>query len=125
MSRDPGSEHYRLLNYLTKKYGNCRHVVDIGTGAVASAFGAWCLSGTSVWSFELPDGQEKVQSLSGWDGTSLQRRVKRARLDITLYHVDLLECSEEIFLQYMSTWLIQWGAFQEPFTKPFERHLFN
>ena len=109
MSRDPGSEHYRLLSYLTKKYGDCRHVVDIGTGAVTSAL-ALGASGISVWSFELPDGQEMMEAFRGSDEKVWQRRVKRAGVDITFYNVDLLECSDEFFLKYMSTWIIQLGC---------------
>lgn len=37
MMAQAGTEHYALLNYLFQTFGDCRHVIDIGTRYVASA----------------------------------------------------------------------------------------
>ena len=41
MMNAPGEEHYTLLEYMTATYGDCRHVVDIGTLYVASSLATW------------------------------------------------------------------------------------
>lgn len=122
-----GSEHYKLLNYLTNTYGNdCRHVVDIGTRYVASslALGA-SQHGNKIWTFDLPQSTERTTAFRGKTEAEWQEQVKAAGVDVTFHNLDLIAVPEEDFRRYMSTWLILLDTAHLPDTVPFEREFFQ
>ena len=120
-----GKEHYTLLHYLTANYGDCRHVVDIGTRFATSAL-ALGATGIKVRTFDRPESTERsvaiqrVGSEEEW-----QKEVKEAGVNITFHNVNLLTMNYEDFKKYMNTWLIMLDTAHLPDTQPFEREFFR
>ena len=65
MSAPAGREHYALLKYLSQKFGDCRHVTDIGTRYVSSALAMASNLKTPVWTFDLPSSTERKMAFRG------------------------------------------------------------
>jgi len=117
----PGREHYALLSYLSDKYGDCRHLTDIGTRYVASSLALSSNPITPVWTFDLPSSIERRKAFR-WKGEqSWQNAVRQLNVDIVFHNVDLLTVAEDDFRRYMSTWLIMLDTAHLPYTLPFER----
>jgi hypothetical protein len=120
MMNAPGREHYTLLEYMTATYGDCRHVVDIGTRFVASSL-ALGSHETPVWTFDLPKSTERKVAFRGKSERKWKRKVKAAKVDITFHNLDLLKVNNNEFRRYMSTWLIMLDTHHLPYSIPFER----
>jgi hypothetical protein len=120
MMKPPGREHYTLLEYMTATYGDCRHVVDIGTRYVASSL-ALGSHETPVWTFDLPSSTEREQAFRGESEKQWKRKVEAAKVHIKFHNYDLLKVSNDDFRRYMSTWLIILDTHHRPYSAPFER----
>jgi hypothetical protein len=120
MMNAAGREHYTLLEYMTATYGDCRHVVDIGTRFVASSL-ALGSHETEVWTFDLPRSTERILAFRGKTEAEWKQQVKAAKVDIKLHNLDLIKVSDAEFRKYMSTWLIMLDTHHKPYTIPFER----
>jgi hypothetical protein len=129
LTAPPGAEHYSLLHYLVGTYGggrdfgDCRHVVDIGTRYVASslALGSTLNHPTKVWTFDLPKSQERVEAYRGKHGEEWLAECQKLGIDITFHNLNLLTVPEADFRRYMSTWLVLLDTAHLPKTVPFER----
>jgi len=126
MVNSPGREHYRLLQYLTQQYGDCRHVVDVGTGSVASAL-ALGAGGVRVETFDLPQGlKERKMAFRGKSEEEWYAGVVDAGVKIDFHNLHLMQLPRDQFIQHMnSTWLIFIDTIHLPYSNPFERELFN
>jgi len=124
MMSNPGLEHYALLHYLTKTYGDCRHVTDIGTRYVASAL-ALSASGSPAWTFDLPTSRERMTAFRDKTESEWQAQVQTAGCNITFHNVDLLNVPDQAFRKYMTTWLIVLDTHHLPYTVPFEREFIS
>jgi hypothetical protein len=120
MMNAPGREHYTLLEYMTATYGDCRHVVDIGTRFVASSL-ALGSHETPVWTFDLPTSTERKGAFRGESEAVWKRKVEAAKVDIKFHNLDLLQVNNDEFRRYMSTWLIMLDTHHMPYSIPFER----
>jgi hypothetical protein len=121
-----GQEHYTLLHYLTDNYGDCRHVVDIGTRYVASslALGSSKKHPVPVWTFDVPQSVERVEAFRGKTEEEWQEQVKALGINITFHNLNLATIPIEEFRKYMSTWLVILDTHHLPKTVPFEREFF-
>jgi hypothetical protein len=124
MMNAPGQEHYTLLEYMTATYGDCRHVVDIGTGFVASSL-ALGSHETPVWTFDVPKSTERRNAFRGESEQEWKGKVEAAKVDIKYHNLDLLQVNNDEFRRYMSTWLIMLDTNSLPYSKPFEREWLN
>ena len=122
-----GREHYMLLHYLTTKYGDCRHVVDIGTRFVASSV-AFAASGSPVVTIDIPTSRERNKAFRGGTEDEWFARYKQdnpAGGDIEFKNIALLDIPLDDFKTIMSTWLVMLDTLHLPKTKPFERAFFD
>jgi hypothetical protein len=124
MMNAPGKEHYTLLEYMTATYGDCRHVVDIGTRYVASSL-ALGSHETPVWTFDIPKSTERKSAFRGASEKVWKEKVEAAKVDIKFHNLDLLKVSNHEFSKYMSTWLIMLDTHHLPYSRPFEREWMN
>jgi hypothetical protein len=124
MMNSPGKEHYTLLEYMTSTYGDCRHVVDIGTRYVASSL-ALGSHGVPVWTFDIPTSTERKFAFRGESEEVWKGKVEAAKVDIKFHNLDLLQVSNHEFNKYMSTWLIMLDTHHLPDSRPFEREWMN
>lgn len=97
-------------------------MVDIGTRYLASslALGSTLNNPTRVWTFDLPDSQERVEAYRGKNGEAWQAEAKELGIDVSFHNLNLLEISDADFRRYMSTWLILLDTAHLPKTVPFE-----
>jgi hypothetical protein len=124
MMSAPGKEHYTLLEYMTSTYGDCRHVVDIGTLYVASSL-ALGAHEAPVWTFDTPRSTERNLAFRGESEKVWKGKVEAAKVDIKFHNLDLLKVSDHEFSKYMSTWLIMLDTHNLPYSQPFEREWMN
>jgi hypothetical protein len=124
MMNAPGKEHYTLLEYMTSTYGDCRHVVDIGTRYAASSL-ALGAHEVPVWTFDIPKSTERTLAFRGTSEEVWKRKVEAAKVDIKFHNLDLLQVSNHEFSKYMSTWLIMLDTHHLPYSIPFEREWMN
>jgi hypothetical protein len=124
MMNAPGNEHYTLLEYMTSTYGDCRHVVDIGTRYAASSL-ALGASEVPVWTFDVPRSTERESAFRGKSEKVWKDKVEAAKVDIKFHNLDLLQISNHEFSKYMSTWLIMLDTHHLPYSRPFEREWMN
>jgi hypothetical protein len=129
MMSPPGTEHYALLHYLTRKYGKSRshfsegcsyHVVDIGTRYIASAL-ALGITGVPTKTFDVPGSTERQRGFRDKTEEEWQRQVKSKGIDITFYNLQLNGISAEELKAYMNTPLVVLDTYHKPYTAPFER----
>ena len=123
----PGVEHYSLLRYLTQYHADCRAVVDIGTGMVASAL-ALGAAGTRVHSFDLPGigRRERQKAFRDKDEDRWTADLVEAGLELEFHEKNVMRMPPERFIKFMnSTWLIFLDTNHLPYSKPFEREFFD
>jgi hypothetical protein len=120
MMNAPGREHYTLLEYMAATFGDCQHVVDIGTRFVASSLAVGSHE-TPVWTFDLARSTERKLAFRGKSERKWKRKLKAAKVDITFHNLDLLKVNNNEFRRYMSTWLIMLDTHHMPYSIPFER----
>jgi hypothetical protein len=120
----PGKEHYTLLEDMTATYGDCRHVVDIGTRHVAPSL-ALGSHETPVWTFDVTKSTERRNAFRGKSEKVWKRKVEAAKVDIKFHNLDLLKVNSDEFRRYMSTWLIMLDTHHLPYSEPFEREWLN
>jgi hypothetical protein len=119
MTAPSGREHYALINYLSTTYGDCRHVVDVGTRYVASSL---ALSHSPVWTYDLPVSKERVWAFRGKSEAKWRANVRaKGGMDITFLNLKLMELPLVEFKRHMSTWLISLDTYHLPYSVPFER----
>jgi hypothetical protein len=124
MMNTAGREHYTLLEYMTATYGDCRHIVDIGTRYVASSL-ALGAHEPPVWTFDIPTSTERNFAFRGETEKAWKEKVEAAKVDIKFHNTDLLQVSNREFRKYMSTWLIMLDTHHLPDSNPFEREWLN
>jgi hypothetical protein len=124
MMNKAGNEHYTLLEYMTATYGDCRHVVDIGTRYVASSL-ALGAHEPPVWTFDIPTSTERTLAFRGESEIVWKEKVEAAKVDIKFHNIDLLTVNNHEFSKYMSTWLIMLDTHHLPYSNPFEREWLN
>lgn len=124
MMAPAGREHYALLNYLSQKFGDCRHVTDIGTRYVSSALAMASNLRTPVWTFDLPSSKKRISAFRGKTEDQWQQELQQVGANITFYKVDLIKASEEDFKKYLGTWFVMLDTHHRPYTVPFEREFF-
>lgn len=125
MLSPPGREHYALLNYLSHTFGDCRHVVDIGTRFVASALSMGSNFQTPVWTFDLPSSKERHDAFRGKTEDEWQDELQKVGVTVKFHNLDLIAVSDDEFKRYMNTWFIMLDTAHRPYTKPFEREFFQ
>jgi hypothetical protein len=117
----PGQEHYALLHYIMFTYGDCRHVVDIGTRYVTSSI-ALSSAGHNVETFDLPESTERFSAFRNVSESKWKELYKaRGAGTISFNNVDLLKMPEVKFKRFFSTWLVMLDTAHLPDTVPFER----
>lgn len=119
-----GKEHYALLNFLSQKFGDCRHVTDIGTRYVSSALAMASNLRTPIWTFDLPSSKERVAAFRGKTEDDWQKELQQVGASVTFYNVDLMKASDEDFKKYLDTWFVMLDTHHRPYTVPFEREFF-
>jgi len=121
-----GKEHYRLLHYLTKIYGDCRHVTDIGTCYVSSALAL--ASGRKylpVYTFDTPTSSERLVAFRGKTEQEYLKGLHDQKANIKFFNLNLLTVSDEEFSKYHNTWLVMLDTLHLPYSDPFEREWFK
>lgn len=109
-----GSEHYAFLNYMSATYGDCRHLVDIGTYAATSALALGSNQRSPVRTFDLPTSNSNKK---------LQEEVRAVGVDIQFHNLDLLKISDGEFKKYMLTWFIMMDTNVVSFERQFFQRL--
>ena len=125
MMAPAGREHYALLNFLSQKFGDCRHITDSGTRYVSSALAMASNLRTPVWTFDLPTSKERVHAFRGKTEDDWQNELHQVGANVTFYNVDLMKASDEDFKKYLNTWFVMLDTHHRPYTVPFEREFFT
>ena len=125
MMKKSGAEHYPLLSYISATYGDCRHLVDIGTRVATSALALGSNQRSPVWTFDIPKSMERRGAFRGRTEEEWQKNVHDLGVDITFYNIDLLNTTDEELKTYLGTWFVLLDTFHEPDRRPFEREFFQ
>lgn len=120
-----GKEHYNFLNFISMTYGDCRHLMDIGTGYVTSALAMGSNQKSPAWTFDLPDSTERHEAFRGESEEEWQKKVQGVGVDIKFHNLDLMKLSDTELKKYIGTWFIMLDTHHLPDTVPFEREFFQ
>lgn len=123
LTNRPGQEHYALIHWIMFTYGDCRHVVDIGTRYVASSI-ALSSSGHNVETFDLPASVERLEAFRSVPEAQWKERYAATGAGkISFNNLDLITIPEDEFKRFFNTWLVMLDTAHLPDTVPFEREL--
>ena len=124
---NPGVEHYPLQQYMTQTYGDCRHIMDIGTRYVASSLALGSNFRTPVWTFDMAVSTERQRAFQAAQKNEAewQTAVQSLGVQITFHNLDLLTIPQAEFETYIGTWFIMLDTAHLPYTVPFEREFFQ
>lgn len=124
---DPGVEHYPLQQYMTQTYGDCRHIMDIGTRYVASSLALGSNFRTPIWTFDMAASTERQMAFQAAQKSEAewQTTVQSLGVQIKFHNLDLLTIPQTEFEAYIGTWFIMLDTAHLPYTVPFEREFFE
>ena len=120
-----GTEHYDFLNFISMTYGDCRHMMDIGTRSVTSALALGSNQTLPVWTFDLPGSGERHSAFRGASEEEWQKKVLGVGVDIKFHNLDLMKVSDSELKKYIGTWFIMLDTLNLPDTVQFEREFFQ
>ncbi|EJK65726.1 hypothetical protein THAOC_13388 [Thalassiosira oceanica] len=125
MLAGPGKEHYALLHYLSVTYGDCRHFTDIGTRYVSSALALGSNRVSPVWTFDVPQSQERRAAFRGKTEEEWQTQLQEEKVRVTFFNLDLMEAPDDDLKSFLGTWFVMLDTHHLPDTRPFEREFFQ